>query len=60
MRKFKLKFSYFIFEKIKESAISQKLQKIEHSYLGARFATPESTLTAPNFRVRNSTKFERT
>ena len=47
LRKFKLKFSNLFFEKIKESAISRKLQQIEQSDLGARFATPESNLTAP-------------
>ena len=39
------------FEKITKNVISRKLQKIEQSYLETRFATFESCLTGPNYRV---------
>ena len=41
------------FEKITKNVISRKLQKIEESYLEARFATFDSTLTVPNYRFVN-------
>ena len=41
------------FEKITKNVISQKLQRIEQSYLEARFAISESTPTGPNYRVGN-------
>ena len=41
------------FEKITKNVISRKLQRIEQSYLAARFAITESTLTGPNYRVGN-------
>ena len=41
------------FEKITKNVISRKLQRIELSYLEARFAILESTLTGPNYRVGN-------
>ena len=41
-----------IFEKITKNVISQ-LQRIEQSYLEARFAIFESTLTGPNYRDGN-------
>ena len=41
------------FEKITKNVISRKLQRIEHSYLEARFAIFEITLTGPNYRVGN-------
>ena len=44
-----------IFEKIAKNVISRKLQKIEQSYLKARFATFESTPAGPNYRVGNFT-----
>ena len=44
-----------IFEKtLKKNIISRKLQRTEQSYLEARFAIFESTLTGPNYRVENS------
>ena len=42
-----------IFEKITKNFISRKLQKIEQSYLEARVAIFEITLTGPNYRVGN-------
>ena len=42
------------FEKITENVISQKLKRIEQSYLEARFAIFESTPTGPNYRAGNS------
>ena len=42
-----------IFEKITKNVISRKLQRIEQSYLEARFTIFESTLTGPNYRVGN-------
>ena len=41
------------FEKIIKNVISRKLQRIEQSYLEARFAIFEITLTGPNYRVEN-------
>ena len=41
------------FEKITKNFTSRKLQRIEQSYLEARFAIFESTLTGPNYRVGN-------
>ena len=41
------------FEKITKNVISRKLQRIEQSYLEARFAIFESTPTGPNYRVGN-------
>ena len=41
------------FEKITKNVISRKLQRIEQSYLEARFAIFESTLTGPNYMVGN-------
>ena len=41
------------YEKITKNVISRKLQKIEHSYLEARVAILEITLTGPNNRVGN-------
>ena len=41
------------FEKIAKNVISRKLQRIEQSYLEARFAIFESTPTGPNYRVGN-------
>ena len=41
------------FEKITKNVISRKLQRIEQSYLEARFATFEITLTGPNYMVGN-------
>ena len=32
---------------------SQKLQRFEQSYSEGRFATPETTMTSPNYRVAN-------
>ena len=32
---------------------SRKIKAIEQSHLDARFATPESSRTNPNYRVRN-------
>ena len=46
-------FIYNFFEKIKtdiKNVTSRKLKETEQSHLEARFATPESTLTAPNYR----------
>ena len=40
------------FNKTIQNDISRKLPKLEQSYLEAKLATPESTLTAPNYRVR--------
>ena len=42
-----------IFEKTTKNVISRKLQRIEQSYLEARFAIFESTLTGTNYRVGN-------
>ena len=42
-----------IFEKITKSVTSRKLQRMEQSYLEARFAIFENTLTVPNYRVEN-------
>ena len=42
-----------IFEKTTKNVIPRKLQRIEQSYLEARFAIFESTLTETNFRVGN-------
>ena len=42
-----------IFEKITKNFISRKLQKIEQSYLEARVAIFEITLTGPSYRVGN-------
>ena len=42
-----------IFEKITKNIISRKLQGFEQSYLEARFAILDSTLTVPNYRVGN-------
>ena len=42
-----------IFEKTTKKAIPRKLQRIEQSYLEARFAIFESTLTGTNYRVGN-------
>ena len=39
------------FEKITKNVISRKLQRIEQSYLEARFAILEITLTGPNYRA---------
>ena len=33
--------------------MSRELQELEQSHLEARFATPWSALTAPNYRVGN-------
>ena len=44
-------------KKSQKNVISRKLQGFEQSYLKARFATPESTLTAPCYRVKKF-KFE--
>ena len=41
------------FEKIAKNVISRKLQRIAQSYLVARFAIFESTLTGSNYRVEN-------
>ena len=41
-----------LFEKITKNIISRKLQIFERSYLESRFTTPESTLTAPYYRVK--------
>ena len=38
-------------KKIIKNAISRKPKRFEQSYLDARFATPEFTLTAPHYRV---------
>ena len=35
------------------NAISRKLQGFEQPYLEAGIAMPQSTLTAPNYRVKN-------
>ena len=42
-----------IFEKITKNMISRKLQRVEQSYLEARFAILDSSLTVPNNKVRN-------
>ena len=40
------------FEKITKNVISRKLERFEPSHLETRFATSESTLIAPNYRLR--------
>ena len=40
-----------IFEKFTKNVISRKLQGFEQSYLEARFAILESTLSGPKYRV---------
>ena len=40
-------------KKITKNVTSQKLQRFEQSYLDARFATVESTLTGTKYRVGN-------
>ena len=49
----KFKFSEKIFEKITKTVISRKVQRIEQSYLEARFAIFKITLKGPNYRVGN-------
>ena len=50
-------FEHLIFlkisEKIIKNVISRKLQGFEQSYLEAKIATPESTLTEPHHRDGN-------
>ena len=41
------------FEKITKNVISRKLQRIEQSYLEARFTIFEITLAGPNYTVEN-------
>ena len=41
-------------KKITKNVVSRKLKGLEQSKLEARFATPESTLIAYNYRFRNS------
>ena len=52
-----IKFLYLIylkiFEKIFKNFLSQKPKRFEQSNFEARFATPESTLTAPSYGVEN-------
>ena len=40
-------------KKSQKNIISRKLQRVEQSYLEARFAILDSTLTVPNYRVGN-------
>ena len=54
----KLYFSKKLVEKTINNVIFGKLQRFEQSCLEARFSTPESTLTAPNNRAKNSTLIE--
>ena len=53
-KEFEIFKSFLIFIRKKtKNVISQKLQGIEQLYLEASFVTPESTLTAPNYKVKN-------
>ena len=47
------KFSKNFLKKITKNVISRKLQGFEQSYLLARFVTPQSNLTALNYKVDN-------
>ena len=53
LKKSLLGFSENFLKKSQKKVICQKLKRFEQSYLEAIFATPESTLTASNYRVKN-------
>ena len=42
-----------IFEKIIKNVTSRKLKALEQSYLEAKIATPESSLTISNYRIES-------
>ena len=51
LENFESKFSENLGKMTKKNVISQKLEKFEQSYLEERFATLDSTMTAPNYSL---------
>ena len=42
---------YAFSKTLKKNVSSWKLKAFQHSHLESRFATPETTMTVPNYRV---------